>query len=159
MPSLRARWSTMCLKTMCLGTMRLQTVCLVAISLFLPTLLSAQGASGRVLGRVADPTGEPSPRSLRRGDGRLRHELPGGPGDHARRRRRLPPHGRAAPPPAAAIRQDQGVGKEALLNAFASLPASRVAMNTPPARLALVLYRIDEQRKGQSVECAEVLEL
>ena len=39
-------------KTMCL-----KTVCLVAISLLLPTLLPAQGASGRILGRVADPTG------------------------------------------------------------------------------------------------------
>jgi hypothetical protein len=38
---------------MCLGT-----VCLVvAVSLLLPTLLPAQGASGRILGRVADPTG------------------------------------------------------------------------------------------------------
>ncbi len=50
MPSLRARWSMMWLKTMCLATM-------VAISLLLPTLLPAQGASGRILGRVADPTG------------------------------------------------------------------------------------------------------
>ncbi len=55
MPSLRARLSKMrlqtkCLKTMCLGTM-------VAVSLLLPTLLPAQGASGRILGRVADPTG------------------------------------------------------------------------------------------------------
>jgi hypothetical protein len=47
MPSLRARWSMMCV----------QTVSLVAISLLLPTLLPAQGASGRILGRVADPTG------------------------------------------------------------------------------------------------------
>jgi hypothetical protein len=52
MPSLRARWTVMCLGTMCL-----QTVSLVAISLLLPTLLPAQGASGRILGRVADPTG------------------------------------------------------------------------------------------------------
>jgi len=48
MPSLRARWTMMCLETVCL---------VVAISLAVPTLLSAQGASGRILGRVADPTG------------------------------------------------------------------------------------------------------
>ena len=37
---------------------RLTAVCLVVtISLALPTLLSAQGASGRILGRVADPSG------------------------------------------------------------------------------------------------------
>jgi hypothetical protein len=47
MPSLRARWSKMCLVT----------VSLVAISLLLPALLPAQGASGRILGRVADPSG------------------------------------------------------------------------------------------------------
>ncbi len=47
MPSLRARWTTMCLLT----------VCLTAICLLLPALLPAQGASGRILGRVADPTG------------------------------------------------------------------------------------------------------
>src|SRR5271169_4398376 len=63
MPSLRARWSLMCVKTMCLGTMCLKTMCLgtvclvVAISLLLPALLPAQGASGRILGRVADPSG------------------------------------------------------------------------------------------------------
>lgn len=43
MPSLRARWSVVCLA--------------VAISLSVPTLLSAQGTSGRILGRVADPSG------------------------------------------------------------------------------------------------------
>ena len=43
MPSLRARWSVVCLA--------------VVISLSLPTLLSAQGTSGRILGRVADPSG------------------------------------------------------------------------------------------------------
>ncbi len=42
MPSLRARWTILCA---------------VAVSLLTPALLSAQGASGRVLGRVADPTG------------------------------------------------------------------------------------------------------
>ncbi|MGA8212667.1 MAG: carboxypeptidase-like regulatory domain-containing protein, partial [Candidatus Sulfotelmatobacter sp.] len=58
MPSLRARWSMICLKTVCPKTACLETVCLVvAISLLLPTLLPAQGASGRILGRVADPTG------------------------------------------------------------------------------------------------------
>jgi Carboxypeptidase regulatory-like domain len=48
MPSLRSR-STM---------MRLETICLVvAISLLVPTLLPAQGARGRIVGRVADPSG------------------------------------------------------------------------------------------------------
>jgi hypothetical protein len=46
MPLLRAHWK--CLKTVCLT---------VAISLLLPSMLSAQGANGRILGRVADPTG------------------------------------------------------------------------------------------------------
>ncbi|MFY9908699.1 MAG: carboxypeptidase-like regulatory domain-containing protein [Candidatus Sulfotelmatobacter sp.] len=42
MPLLRARWTAVCL----------------AVFLFLiPTLLSAQGASGRIVGRLADPTG------------------------------------------------------------------------------------------------------
>src|ERR1022692_3849213 len=48
MPSLRARWTMMCLETVCLS---------VAISLLFPALLMAQGASGRIVGRVADPTG------------------------------------------------------------------------------------------------------
>ena len=48
MPSLRARWIMMCLETLCL---------VVAISLLVPTLLFAQGTGGRILGRVADPTG------------------------------------------------------------------------------------------------------
>src|SRR5580693_937213 len=43
MPSLRARWTAVCLA--------------VAISLSLPSLLFAQGTSGRILGRVTDPTG------------------------------------------------------------------------------------------------------
>ena len=43
MPSLRARWSVVCLA--------------VVTSLSLPTLLSAQGTSGRILGRIADPSG------------------------------------------------------------------------------------------------------
>jgi hypothetical protein len=57
MPSLRARWTKMCLGTMYPKTICLKTVCLVAISLLLPAMLPAQGASGRILGRVADPTG------------------------------------------------------------------------------------------------------
>ncbi|MGO9169772.1 MAG: carboxypeptidase regulatory-like domain-containing protein, partial [Candidatus Sulfotelmatobacter sp.] len=48
MPSLRARWTMMCLETVCLA---------VAISLLFPTLLPAQGTGGRILGRVADPSG------------------------------------------------------------------------------------------------------
>ncbi|MGO8794252.1 MAG: carboxypeptidase regulatory-like domain-containing protein [Candidatus Sulfotelmatobacter sp.] len=48
MPSLRARWTPMYLRTVCLA---------VAICLSVPTLLSAQGASGRVLGRISDPSG------------------------------------------------------------------------------------------------------
>jgi Carboxypeptidase regulatory-like domain len=47
MPSLRARWTMMCL----------QMVSLIAISLLIPTLLPGQGTSGRILGRVADPSG------------------------------------------------------------------------------------------------------
>ncbi len=43
MPSLRSRWSKLCLGL---------TVCLL-----FPTLLAAQGATGRILGRVSDPTG------------------------------------------------------------------------------------------------------
>src|SRR5271170_2579725 len=42
MPSLRARWTAVCLAA--------------AISLLVPTLLPAQGASGRIVGRVADPS-------------------------------------------------------------------------------------------------------
>jgi Carboxypeptidase regulatory-like domain len=48
MPLLRAHWNVKCLETVCL---------IVAISLLIPASLSAQGASGRILGRVADPTG------------------------------------------------------------------------------------------------------
>jgi hypothetical protein len=43
MPSLRARWTAVCFA--------------VAICLWIPATLSAQGASGRIVGRVADPTG------------------------------------------------------------------------------------------------------
>src|ERR1022692_1292151 len=58
MPSLRARWTMMCWTMMCWTMMCLETVCfVVVISLLLPTLLFAQGASGRILGRVADPSG------------------------------------------------------------------------------------------------------
>jgi hypothetical protein len=46
MPSTRARWTMMCLGTICL-----------VVSLLIPALLSAQGANGRILGRVADPSG------------------------------------------------------------------------------------------------------
>jgi len=48
MPSLRARWTAICLQTVCLT---------VAICLSVPTLLSAQGTTGRILGRIADPSG------------------------------------------------------------------------------------------------------
>src|SRR6202044_1343168 len=48
MPSLRVRSTTMCLQTVCL---------VIAISLIVPTMLSAQGTGGRILGRVADPSG------------------------------------------------------------------------------------------------------
>src|SRR5450432_4541208 len=43
MPSLRARWSAVCLA--------------VAICFVTPTLLSAQGTNGRILGHVVDPSG------------------------------------------------------------------------------------------------------
>ncbi|HEY4903934.1 MAG TPA: carboxypeptidase regulatory-like domain-containing protein [Candidatus Sulfotelmatobacter sp.] len=43
MPSLRARWISACV--------------VVAIFLLIPTFLLAQGADGRIVGRVADPTG------------------------------------------------------------------------------------------------------
>jgi Carboxypeptidase regulatory-like domain/TonB dependent receptor len=43
MPSLRPRWTAVCLS--------------LAVSLMIPSLLSAQGASGRIVGRVADPSG------------------------------------------------------------------------------------------------------
>jgi len=48
MPSLRARWTTMCLETFCL---------VVAIAFLAPTLLPAQGTGGRILGRVSDSSG------------------------------------------------------------------------------------------------------
>jgi hypothetical protein len=43
MPSLRTRWTVVCLAA--------------AVSLLVPALLSAQGTGGRILGRVADPSG------------------------------------------------------------------------------------------------------
>src|ERR1700716_841334 len=43
MPSLRARWSAVCVVAACF--------------LLIPALLPAQGTGGRILGRVADPTG------------------------------------------------------------------------------------------------------
>jgi hypothetical protein len=43
MPLLRARWTAVCAA--------------LAIAILMPALLSAQGASGRIVGRVADPTG------------------------------------------------------------------------------------------------------
>ncbi|MFZ0320727.1 MAG: carboxypeptidase regulatory-like domain-containing protein [Candidatus Sulfotelmatobacter sp.] len=48
MPSLRARWTLTCLKAVCLA---------IAGSLLSPAFLVAQGASGRIVGRVADPSG------------------------------------------------------------------------------------------------------
>ena len=42
MPSMRARWSA---------------VCLVVLSLVVPALVLGQGTTGRILGRVADPSG------------------------------------------------------------------------------------------------------
>src|SRR5271166_1693268 len=42
----------------CPDVAQLKTVCLAfAVCLFLPTLLTAQGTGGRILGRVSDPTG------------------------------------------------------------------------------------------------------
>ena len=53
MPSLRPRSSKLCLYTA-----HLKPVCLaLAVCFVLPTLLLAQGTGGRILGRIADPTG------------------------------------------------------------------------------------------------------
>src|ERR1700756_2854017 len=42
----------------CLCSTRLKTVCLTfLLCLFLPTVSLAQGTGGRILGRIADPTG------------------------------------------------------------------------------------------------------
>src|SRR5271156_6679990 len=48
MPSLRARWTTMCLEAVCF---------VVAVAFLAPTLLPAQGTGGRILGRVSDSSG------------------------------------------------------------------------------------------------------
>ncbi len=48
MLSLRARWNVRSLRAVCF---------VIVVSLLLSMLLAAQGASGRILGRVADPTG------------------------------------------------------------------------------------------------------
>jgi hypothetical protein len=48
MPSLRARWTLMCLQTVCLA---------LFVSQPLATLMFAQGTSGRIVGRVSDPSG------------------------------------------------------------------------------------------------------
>ncbi len=53
MPSLRARWCELSL-----SMTYLKAVCLaLVVCLSFPVLLSAQGTGGRVLGRIADPTG------------------------------------------------------------------------------------------------------
>jgi hypothetical protein len=53
MDSLRARWSELCL-----GSMSLKTLLLVlSASLTLPSFLLGQGTGGRILGRIADPSG------------------------------------------------------------------------------------------------------
>ncbi len=68
MPLLRARWSklrlcsvSLCCANSCSAILRsasLSALCLVlAMSLCLPTLLPAQSTGGRIIGRVADPTG------------------------------------------------------------------------------------------------------
>ena len=51
MPSLRARWSKLCVRVMSLGVL-----CL-ALCLSLSVQLLAQGTGGRILGRVGDPSG------------------------------------------------------------------------------------------------------
>ncbi len=51
MPSLRARW-TMCPEKICL-----EAICLIIAISLLSTSLLAQGTGGRILGRVADPSG------------------------------------------------------------------------------------------------------
>jgi hypothetical protein len=58
MPSLRARCSDLCLRTMSLYAIYGRALCLGLIScLVLSSLIVAQGTGGRVLGRIADPTG------------------------------------------------------------------------------------------------------
>ena len=53
MPSLRPRWSELCLCSACLKALCLSLI----VCLAFPANLSAQGTGGRILGRVADPTG------------------------------------------------------------------------------------------------------
>ncbi|HEV3304957.1 MAG TPA: carboxypeptidase regulatory-like domain-containing protein [Candidatus Sulfotelmatobacter sp.] len=48
MPSPRARWTLICLRAVC---------SVVVVSFVIPALLTAQGTGGRILGRVADPSG------------------------------------------------------------------------------------------------------
>jgi hypothetical protein len=56
MPSLRARCSKLCALLCSLA--HLQFVCLaLVVCLAVPTLLTAQGTGGRILGRITDPTG------------------------------------------------------------------------------------------------------
>ncbi len=50
MPSMRSRWSKLCVRAMSLGA-----ICLALCALTVPLL--AQGTGGRILGRVADPSG------------------------------------------------------------------------------------------------------
>ena len=53
MTSPRARWSQLCLLTTYLSTLGL----VLALCLSNPTRAAAQGTGGRILGRIADPTG------------------------------------------------------------------------------------------------------
>jgi hypothetical protein len=58
MISPRPRASKPCLDVACLKMAGLKKACLVlAVCFFVPTLLTAQGTGGRILGRIADPTG------------------------------------------------------------------------------------------------------
>src|SRR6201988_479074 len=50
MPSMRARWSKLCVRVMCLGVLCL-ALCALSVQLM------AQGTGGRILGRVGDPSG------------------------------------------------------------------------------------------------------
>ena len=53
MPSLRARWTAMCVKRCVWKRFAWSS----QISFWIPAALFAQGTGGRILGRVADPTG------------------------------------------------------------------------------------------------------
>ncbi len=53
MPTLRARWSELCLSTTYLKTMCMA----LAFCLSLSTAVLAQGTGGRILGRISDPSG------------------------------------------------------------------------------------------------------